>query len=376
MFTWKAKRTDFMRPFLLLTIALTVTGIVTAANAAPQERWEGYRTADSAEVQNLNLPFQDFAENAVLEMETIGLTMTAGERFEEVNVNNEPVITDPQILSSNLRLMQIETCRKQDLQVCPVLSYSNRGTTFFNRGRFVACRHNFHNWLSLASQLNGNRSVRSISPPMILRNSKGDIVYNSAQYTDSPNPAEKPQMTFSTINDDPRLNFQTHKPSFPSKEVRRAVSASDYVEFTLSERIVNDYAITERTLGDRNLRRNEETYLFGYPEQTKSFPNRIGDTPGRILVFSNGLANAPNSSFLHTSNYANAGMSGAPVVTGTGELAGVHCRGTSSPDPAIVDSYSLPIGSAFARNYWSTIDYPTDTELAALEATQSTSVSQ
>jgi hypothetical protein len=183
-------------------------------------------------------------------------------------------------------------------------------------------------------------------------------------------------MAFSTINDDPRLNFQTHSPSFPSREVRRAVSASDYVELTLSERIVSDYAITERTLGDRNLRLNEETYIFGYPERTNSFPNRVGDTPGRKLVFSNGLANDPNRSFLHTSNYANAGMSGAPVVAATGELAGVHCRGNSDPDPAADYSYSLPIGSAFARNYWSAIDYPSDSQLAALEATQSTSVSQ
>ncbi len=370
-----------MRPFLLLTLALTVTGIFTSAHAnstAPQERWEGYRSADSSEVQNLNLPFQDFAENAVLEMETVGLTRTAGEHFEEVNVNNEPVITDPKILATDLRLMQIETCRKQDLQVCPVLSYSTRGTTFFNRGRFVTCRHLFHNWISLASQLNGNRTVRSISPPMILRNSAGDVVYNSANYTENATATEKPQMAFSTINDDPRLNFQTHEANYPSKEIARPVAQADYVEMTLSERIVRDFAISERTTGTKNLRSNEETYLAGYPGRTSVFPNAPGDAPGKTLVLSNGFAGEAfhDYSLLQTTNFAGPGTSGSPLLTGTGELAGVNCGGRSDPNPNASRAFAYPLGSTTARSYWRTLPYPSDDQVAALANTQTNSVSQ
>ncbi len=370
-----------MRPFLLLTIALTVTAIFTSANAnstAPQERWEGYRSGDSSDVQNLNLPFQDFAENAVLEMETVGATRTAGERFEEINVNNEPVITDPQLLSSDVRLMQIETCRKQDLQVCPVLSYSNRGTVFFNRGRFVTCRHGFHNWISLASQLNGNRSVRSISPPMILRNSVGVVVYNSAHYTEGATPSEKPQMGFSEINDDPRLNYQTHETSYPSKAVARPVAQADYIEMTLSERIVRDYAISERTAGTNNLRLSEETYLAGYPVRTNVFSNAPGDAPGRTLVVSNGFAADPfhDYSLLQTTNFASPGTSGSPLLTATGELAGVNCGGRSDPNPNAARAYAYPVGGSIARNYWRTLPYPSDEQVAGLAVTQTNSVNQ
>ena len=92
-----------MRPFLLLTIALTCAGIVASANAestVPQERWEGYRSVDSSEVQNLNLPFQDFAENAVLDLETIGVTQTPGEKFEVVDVETIAQETDRAVLSN------------------------------------------------------------------------------------------------------------------------------------------------------------------------------------------------------------------------------------------------------------------------------------
>ncbi len=365
-----------MRPFLLLTIALTVTGFLTSANAnstAPQERWEGYRRADSAEVQNLNLPFQDFAENAVLEMETVGATKTAGERFEVIDVEtvaqetNLSVLTDP----NNKIPFQIETCRKQGLRYCPVLSYTNKNTTFFNRGRFVSCRHGFHNWLSLASQLNGNRSVSSISPPVILRNARGEVLYNSGY-------DRKPQLRFSTINDDSRLNYQTHDVSYPSREVGRAVAHSDYVEMTLGERIVNDYAVTERTAGINNLRAHEETYLLGYAVRTNSFPNGPGDAPGRTLMVSNGRAldPFPAYSMLQISNFGSPGASGGPTLTATGELAGVNCRATSEQNPSDVRTYTLPLGSTLAKSHWRTIEYPTDAQLASLDAAQGSNVSQ
>ncbi len=374
-----------MRPFLLLTLAITVTGISTtthANTAAPQERWEGYRSATSPEVQNLNLPFQGFAENAVLDMETIGMTRTAGERFDVVDVNSIPQETDRHVLSNpqNVIPFQIETCRKQGLRYCPVLSYSNNGTAFFNRGRFVTCRHGFHNWISLASQLNGDRPVSQISPPMILRvqrNGRTTTVYNSGY-------DGKPQMQFRTINDDPRLNFQTFKTSFPSQQLGILAAQADFTELTLSEPIVRDYALTERTSGTNNLRNNEETFLIGYPGRTNAFADGIGNSPGYRPMISNGLAQPPLAqfSFLQTTNYATPGMSGGSVVTGTGELAGLHCNGdgsgTPGEDASSLRSYSYPLDRTLIQNYWRTLPYPNDQQLA--EATddipQLTSVSQ
>lgn len=374
-----AKKDGFMGPKLLLTLAMTVTGILSTAHAnsnAPQERWEGYRAANSSEVQNLNLPFEDFAENAVLAMESVGMTRTAGERFDVVDVTTVPQETNPTILAhaTNKIPFQIETCRKQGLRYCPVLGYTNRGTVFFNRGRFVTCRHGFHNWISLASQLNGHRPVSEISPPIILRNTQGEVLYNSAN-------DGKSQMQFSAINDDPRLNFQTFHDdtNYPSRELGRAVANSDYVEMTLDERITTDFALTERTSGTQNLGLHEETFAVGYPGTTNVFPNGIGDAPGRTLMLSNGraIAQLQDYSLIQTTNFNTPGMSGGPMLTSTGELAGVNCRVTTdTSNPSAVTTFTYPLGKNLARNHWRSLVYPSESQLASLEVAQPGTVSQ
>ncbi len=371
-----AKKDGFMGPKLLLTLAMTVTGILSTAHAnsnAPQERWEGYRRADSEEVQNLNLPFQEFAENAVLETETVA-NLNPGEQFDVVDVTTVPQETNPNVLTSenNKVAFQIETCRKQGLRYCPVLGYTVRGTAFFNRGRFLTCRHGFHNWISLASQLNGDRPVSQISPPMILRNAAREVLYNSGY-------DGRPQTQFSIINDDPRLNYQSHEQDDPSREqLRRAVAQADYVEMTLSEPIVRDFALTERNSGTRSLKLNEETYLFGFPIQTNSFPGNTGEAPGYRLVVSQGFAKEAfhNHSILQTTNFTSAGASGAPIITANGELAGMNCRGPVTSNPAESRSYAFPIGGSLARRSWAAINYPSESQLASLETAQPSTVSQ
>lgn len=352
-----------MRPFLLLILAITVTVHSIAASA--KERWEGYRTLDSKDVKDLNLPFMEFAKNAVFEMETVGVTANAGERFEIIpDVNAEPVVTDPRLLSKDIRLMQIETCRKQGLTACPVLAYSNKGTAFFNRGRFITCRHGFHNWISLASQLNGDRSVKEISPPMILRDIKGEVVYNSAWN-------EKPQMKFSVINDDSRLNYQTHGEKYPSKEVAGAVYLSDYAEMTLTEQIVDPKLkpLSERLSNNINTLPSDETFLFGYISKEANSTNSS-------LVISNGRIETTKSSFYKATNYSSPGVSGGPLITSKGEIAGVSCKFKDKTNPSDVYSYSFPVGKSFAENYWNQLTYPSDQELASVETPELTVVSQ
>ncbi|MBY0386461.1 serine protease [bacterium] len=358
-----------MRPFLLLILAITVTAISNSALA--KDRWEGYRTMDSKEVKDLKLPFEDFAKNAVFEMETVGMTATPGEQFDVIlDVNKEPEVTDPNLLSKDIRLMQIETCRKQGLTVCPVLGYSTRGTTFFNRGRFITCRHLFHNWISLASQLNGDRSVKEISPPMILRNIKGEVVYNSGW--DS-----KPQMELDVINDDIRLNHQTSGKKYPSKEVAGPVYLSDYVEIKLADQ---QFVDQKSTLLSEYLPKNsdslptDETFLLGYSGKTNNFANGNGDAPGGKLVISKGYIENTKSSFYESTNYSSGGMSGGPIVSAKGELLGVFCKSTENSNPEKVRSYSFPIGKDFAQKYWRSLDYPTEQELASAQTAELTPV--
>lgn len=366
-----------MRLFLLLILAITVTAISTSALA--KDRWEGYRTLDSKEVQDLNLPFMEFAKNAVFEMETVGVTASPGEQFEVIpDVSKEPVVTDPNILSKNIRLMQIETCRKQGLTACPVLGYSNKGTAFFNRGRFVTCRHGFHNWISLASQLNGDISVKEISPPMILRNSEGEVVYNSAL-------SGKPQMEFSAINDDARINYQTHKLNYPTKGIAVPAYYSDYTEMTLAEQIVDPKlrSLSEHIPSNSSSFPTNETYLLGYSEKTNNFPKGVGDSPENgAFVISNGHIENRESSYYKATNYSTGGMSGGPLITAKGELLGVNCKSTTESDktkspplsPSESRSFSFPLGKNFAENYWRSLSYASDQELASVQIPELTSV--
>ena len=192
-------------------------------------------------------------------------------------------------------------------------------------------------------------------------------------------------MQFSTINDDPRLNYQSDvEASYPTQNLAILSAQADFTEMTLSEQIVRDYAITERTSGLDNLRLNEETYLLGYPGKTNAFAGGTGDAPGYRLRISSGLAKSPmrEFSFLRTTNYATPGMSGGAIITASGELAGVHCNGDGDgvpgENPATLGSYSYPLDRSLMRNYWRGLNYPNDQQLA--DATESipqlTSVSQ
>lgn len=364
-----------MRPFLAKIVSVTVTCLFVAnsfAQTSP-ERWEGYRPVSGSEVRGLNLPFQGFAENAVLQVLTVS-TIAPGEKYDVVEVDTIPQETNMTVLSDpkNPRALQIETCRKQNLKFCPVISQAVGQTMFFNRGRFHTCRHGFHDWISLASQLNGNRSVKEISPPMILwgnRNGRTAELYNSAQ-------SNKPLMQFSVINDNPRLNYPTRGNTYPSRAVALPVTQSDYVEMTLSEKIVRDYAISTRTSGLDNLKLDEETYLIGYPSKTNDFPNGVGDTPGDTLVVSNGRALDPargNASLL-TTNYGSPAMSGGALVTASGELTGLYCGSNGASNPAAREAYSYPLDRGLMKQYWDYITYPTDQQLPIVDSLPDTNV--
>lgn len=110
-----------MRPFLLIALSFSVVSSTFAQT--PKEKWEAYRFIQ--DIREFNLPFQEFAEKAVLDMETIGVTKTPGEKFEIIDVETVPKETQNKVLSSikNYVPFQIETCRKQGLRYCPVLQY-------------------------------------------------------------------------------------------------------------------------------------------------------------------------------------------------------------------------------------------------------------
>lgn len=109
---------------------------------------------------------------------------------------------------------------------------------FFDQGRFLRCRHSFHNRIALASHLN-NRPVSAISSPVILpvmRDGRTVAVYNSGC-------ENRPLLRFSFINDDLRLKYQVHSLDYPPQSLRTLSAQSDFVDLTPGETIVTDFRL-------------------------------------------------------------------------------------------------------------------------------------
>lgn len=349
-----------MRAFLLLILAFSVAPSAFAQTR--KEKWEGYRAVE--DLRELNLPFQEFAENAVLDFETIGTTKTPGEKFEIIDVESVPQETDKKVLSSvkNYVPFQIETCRKQGLRYCPVLKYSNSSTLFFNNNRFYTCRHGFHNWLAIASTANGDRPVNTISPPIILRaqrDGKTRIVYNSAYIGEE-------QLQFSIINSDPRLNYQEDAKTTPysSKDFFVLTNRTDFVEMTLSKSILSDYQLPVRQGNFASLKKGEEIYALGYPAKTDFFPNSQGDAKGFTLMASHGylLDFLKDRNLFYSSAFISGGMSGGVTLSAAGEILGLNCGGFeqefSSSQPEKVKTSTFPIDNNHMEQFWLNLVFP------------------
>lgn len=338
-----------MRPFLLLTLAFSVAS--SAFAQTPKEKWEGYRAVE--DLRELNLPFQEFAENAVFLLETVGSTKTPGEKIEIVETEKYPKITDKKTLVNDIVALQIETCRKQNLAYCPLFKYSTLGTMFFNNGVYRTCRHGFHNWISLAAEANA-RSSTDIIPPIILRIANNEkpgkfkILYNSS-YENSK------LFRFSFINPDPRLNFQFHFSGYPTQNHVAFFSKSDFAELTLEDmRISEDYSLETLEENSSSLTKDTEVFAIGFPAKTNLFANSRGDTPGLQLMASNGfvIKTVLEKGIFESSNFGSKGISGGPVVTANGKIVGMLCMGTVTADPSLVISDSFLFDKKLLKQIW------------------------
>jgi hypothetical protein len=347
-----------MRRFLLLI--LTFLSLAQYARAQTrQEKWEGFRTVD--EIRDLNLPFMEFAENAVFFMRTVGLMKNPNEKVEILDMKTDPrvqkKITDLMLLTNDNFYFQVETCRKQHLRYCPIFDKANDATMFFNSGNFYTCRHTFHNWISLAAEANG-LNVDAISPPIILRKLNPQkpghfiVIYQSAFEKD-------PLLKFSMINNDRRLNYKYSRSNTPTALVQ-FVDYTDFTEMTISN--VNhfgNHSLPIRSDSWNTIKTNEEIFLVGYPSRTNDFNGTPGDSPGNTLLVSTGfiLNPLPNEIALLNSAYSSGGSSGSPVFSKSGELLGMHCGSFKGAKPSDSSAYFIPLDKNAISEFWNQLDY-------------------
>lgn len=303
--------------FLLFLIGLQLSP------ASAQDAWEGLR-----KIEDIEVPFQKAVMDSVVRFYGPYSKKDPSLEPEVVQTSKAPRNLDAGYLIANLRQLQIETCRKQKLDKCPIFESFTGGTGFFQNGTiFRTCRHNFHNWIYWAAKLN-NKKPMEISPPMILIDRKNQSVYIQ------PLAKKKNVLRFSFLADgeydmpfDPRLSYAK-----PSKLVMNRLRLGDFAEMKSDGPIVKTH---EFKIG--KLKQNidgKDIYLFGYPPKLSKIGNDEINTDGISLYGTVGRYKKVNplTNGIETTNFSYLGMSGSPAFTGNGELIGITCSvyGTES----------------------------------------------
>lgn len=302
---------------------IAVLGTAGAQDVA--DLWSGYRP--TAEI---TMPFADVAEIATVRIESayIAVEETSLRALTSVATADQPVVSDPAVLDQDSRLMQIETCRRQALAVCPILRIGGSGTGFIDNGRqLFTCRHVVGDWPLVASLLNGV-PVRSILPPLILRDRDGKLLYNSAYSGNA--------IRFEALNEDPRLSAEAilkyranSTGPLPDRGVSYArtlqylIKASDFVTLAADADLVAPVALAH----DTSLAAGDRLYLSGFPVKTDLLPKAWDGSPDRLLVTSVLVAKllTPVLPMLMAEGLQSPGGSGGIVTDADGAVAGMSC---------------------------------------------------
>ena len=312
-----------LRPALAGLVCCLIAGSAAAQEVA--DLWTGYRPTT-----DIGLPFAEVAEIATVRIESayIAVDETSLARLTTVLTAEQPPVTDARVLDIDNRAMQIETCRRQGLAICPILRIGGSGSGFIDNGReLFTCRHVVGDWPLVASLLN-NVPVRSVLPPMILRDRDGNLLYNSAY---SPN-----ALRFEALNDDPRLEveailkYRAHASGpLPDRGVSYAqtlqylIKASDFVAMAADADIIAPLPLTR----DTTLTAGDRLYLSGFPVKTDLLPDNWDGSPDKLLVTSVLVARllTPLLPMLMAEGLQTRGGSGGIVTDASGAVVGMSC---------------------------------------------------
>ena len=302
--------------------------VATLGSAAAQDiadLWSGYRPTT-----DIPLPFADVAELVTVRIESayIAGDETSLTALTSVITADQPVITDTLLLDRSTRLMQIETCRRQGLAICPILRIGGSGSGFIDNGRTLfTCRHVVGDWPLVASLLNGV-PLRSILPPLILRDRDAALLYNSAYSANA--------IRFETLNDDPRLSneailrYRAHASApLPDRGINYArtlqylIKASDFVAMAADADLIAPVPLTHGS----SLAAGDRLYLSGFPVRTNLLPAAWDGAPDKLLVTSVLVAKllTPLLPMLMAEGLQSSGGSGGIVTDARGAVVGMSC---------------------------------------------------
>ncbi|NTA13740.1 serine protease [Agrobacterium tumefaciens] len=301
-----------------------ILALLCATPAYAEVKWEGFKDVNG----NPQIVDQKLADSVVRVFSVGSVHKSTDKPVKTVDVSKvrkfsaeDLDASTEDLFAKNLENIQIESCRKQDLRKCPIMSVYTSFSGHFDKGRILkTCRHPFHNWLIWASKAN-NRKIGTFSPPMAITDRHAKAVYNSAVVS------FEDMLQFTMINTSAKLNFILgDRIEDLSKADKNAYLSTDYAELesrnALMPSITQDY---DADVGDLDL--DEDIYLIGYSGKTEMFSNQSSNAVGGKLVATSGRIkiNFEKENSVGASNVTFGGMSGGVLVHSWGTIIGTSC---------------------------------------------------
>jgi hypothetical protein len=318
---------------------LALFTMLASLHASANETWAGYKP-----IEKVSAPYKAVAMASVIKIYSVTLKDNESNNYEIVDTESTKKITNRKKLATDLRTLQIETCRNQGLKRCPVFKNTFNGTGFINNGASIyTCRHMVHNWVTVAAKENG-LTVDQISPAVRFEDYSGKIIYNSATSEDL--------IAISAINPDTRLNFVLkHEQGFTGTPLDILYMQSEFLEFKSPTDLIKSQSLSIV----KNIQKNTEVYFTGYPLKTTMFGGKSGDTPGNIMVSSTGLIANTSADFqlFIADAVVTGGMSGGMATTESGEVLGIACSSNNDgTDPNEIRSSAVILNREDQFNLW------------------------
>jgi hypothetical protein len=323
---------------------------VLAHNSHAQQDWLGFRR-----VSELNYQFKAYAENSIVQLVNLGASPAADAvPIKVIDVDATPV-TNRALLQAPASVrdyplssesIQIETCRKQGIKMCPIMGTVTNSTGFFDNGKIMyTCRHSYHNWFVHVLERNPHLTIDKLSPPILIYNKDGALLYNSATVSG------ENMLSLTFVNPASQLmRLRDNGSAIHGSAEQRLEQTSDIVEFTSRANIVLPQPVTFVTTVAVDA--DVHTYTPGYPGRTSMFGST--DARGFELVTSQGwlgLMSIVDWS-VGTSNAIDSGGSGSPILDEQGRVYGIACAGTPSQNSDESDTIGVIINKPGLVDSW------------------------
>jgi hypothetical protein len=336
---------------LAAAILATLVG-ASSSHAEPVEKWEGFKRAE-----DVKPAFLPFLRDSVVIIETAGafIRRKPSEKPDQwVDVDKVKPYTGKNLIKDKRRF-QIESCRQAGLKKCPVMNRTTFATGFILNGNTLyMCRHPFHNFVAWASTANG-RGADNVAIPLRIRTVSGKLLYDSSRAR------EGQQLTFKTLNRDPRINRPVDVGrNYPSANIAFNAKASDIAVFESAKPLgVTNAPKVKNTVAEIAL--GDEAYLFGFPDPVKGYAG--GRVNGKELAGSHGYALEliKERGSMRFSNYSHVGMSGAPLISPDGTILGMSCGSFGLENkvtkPGEVNATAITLDPVVLENLWRGLSY-------------------